>query len=82
MRRLLLFGLALVLAGLVLASAASLDVDGGVLQVFRIGVQVEVPSSLTPTSSTPVTDSMTTIITTTTSYPADETSTIVDPETP
>jgi hypothetical protein len=82
MRRLLLFGLALVLAGLVLASAASLDVDGGVLQVFRIGVQVEVPSSLTPTSSTPVTDSMMTSITTTTSYPADETSTIVDPETP
>ncbi|MEX2251138.1 MAG: hypothetical protein WD895_03590 [Acidimicrobiia bacterium] len=82
MRRLLLFGLAVVLSGLVLASAAALDVDGGVLQVFRFGVDVEVPTSVTPASSTVVIDTTPTYLTTTTSYPTDETSTIVEIEIP
>jgi hypothetical protein len=78
----LIFGTAVVLSGLVLASAAALDVDGGVLQVFHFGVDVEVPSSVTTTTSTLVVETTTSYLTTTTSYPGDEPSTIVESETP
>lgn len=47
MRRLLLLGVALVLFGLVLASAAMLEVEGGVLQSFRLEVVVDVPEPTT-----------------------------------
>ena len=50
MRRLLLLGVALVLLGLVLASAAMLEVEGGVLQSFRFEVVVDIPE---PTTSIP-----------------------------
>jgi hypothetical protein len=46
-RRLLLLGVALVLFGLVLASAAMLEVEGGVLQSFRLEVVVDVPEPTT-----------------------------------
>jgi hypothetical protein len=46
-RRLLLLGVALVLLGLVLASAAMLEVDGGVLQSFRLEVVIDVPEPTT-----------------------------------
>lgn len=47
MRRLLLLGVALVLLGLVLASAAMLEVEGGVLQSFRLEVVIDVPEPTT-----------------------------------
>lgn len=50
MRRLLLLGVALVLVGLVTASAAMLEVEGGVLQSFRVEVVVDVSE---PTTSIP-----------------------------
>jgi hypothetical protein len=46
----LLFGLALILSGIVLASAATLDVEGGTLQVFPLEVRVELPMTATTTS--------------------------------
>ncbi len=49
MRRVLLFGLALILSGMVLASAATLDVKGGTLQVFPLEVRVELPVTTTTT---------------------------------
>ena len=49
MRRVLLFGLALILSGVVLASAATLDVKGGTLQVFPLEVRVELPMTTTTT---------------------------------
>ena len=48
MRRLLLLGLALVFLGLALASAATLEMDGGVLQSFRLDVVIDVPDPPTP----------------------------------
>jgi len=48
-RRVLLFGLALILSGMVLASAATLDVKGGTLQVFPLEVRVELPVTTTTT---------------------------------
>ena len=59
MRRVLLFGLALILSGVVLASAATLDVKGGTLQVFPLEVRVELPMTTTtlvdaaPTATAP-----------------------------
>jgi len=47
-RRLLLLGLALVLLGLALASSAELEVEGGVLQSFRLDVVIDVPEPPTP----------------------------------
>jgi hypothetical protein len=47
MRRLLLLGVALVLLGLVVASAAMLEVEGGVLQSFRLEVVIDVPEPTT-----------------------------------
>lgn len=47
MRRLLLLGVALVLLGLVMASAAMLEVEGGVLQSFRLEVVIDVPEPTT-----------------------------------
>ncbi|MGH8950704.1 MAG: hypothetical protein ACRDX9_04700 [Acidimicrobiia bacterium] len=46
MRRLLLLALIVVISGVVLASAASLGLDGGVLQEFRLDVTLEVPSTI------------------------------------
>jgi hypothetical protein len=48
MRRLLLLGLALVVLGLALASAATLELEGGVLQSFRLDVVIDVPEPPTP----------------------------------
>ena len=48
MRRLLLLALIVVISGVVLASAANLGLDGGVLQEFRLDVTVEVPTTLDP----------------------------------
>jgi hypothetical protein len=47
MRRLLLLGVAVVLLGLVVASAAMLEVEGGVLQSFRLEVVIDVPEPTT-----------------------------------
>ena len=47
MRRLLLLALIVVISGVVLASAASLGLDGGVLQEFRLDVTIEVPTTTT-----------------------------------
>lgn len=47
MRRLLLLGVALVLLGLVTASAAMLEVEGGVLQSFRVEVVIDLPEPTT-----------------------------------
>ncbi|HLF61356.1 MAG TPA: hypothetical protein VI980_09280 [Acidimicrobiia bacterium] len=82
MRRLLLIGLMVVLSGLVLASAAALDVDAGALQVFGFSVDVEVPTSVTAPSSTSVVDPTPIYTTTTTAYPTDDPTTIVEAETP
>jgi hypothetical protein len=46
----LLFGLALILGGIVLASAATLEVKGGTLQVFPLEVRVELPMTATTTA--------------------------------
>jgi len=79
-RRFLLFVLVVALTSVVLASAATLDVDGGVLQVFRIGVDIEVPA---PEKSTIVVIDVTQdFITTSTSLSADEPATSADPENP
>lgn len=48
MRRLLLLWLVLVFLGLALASAATLEVEGGVLQSFRLDVVIDVPEPPTP----------------------------------
>ena len=45
MRRLLVIGLALVLSGLILASAADLEVSGGTLQVLRYEVDISAPEN-------------------------------------
>jgi hypothetical protein len=44
-RRLVAFVLALILGGVILASAATLEVDGGVLQGFRLEAEVTVPGT-------------------------------------
>jgi hypothetical protein len=49
-KRLLLFGLTLILGGIVLASAATLEVKGGTLQVFPLEVRVELPMPATTTA--------------------------------
>jgi hypothetical protein len=49
-KRVLLLGLALILSGIVLASAATLDVKGGTLQVFPLEVRVELPMTATTTA--------------------------------
>jgi len=45
-RRLLILALIVVIGGVVLASAASLGLDGGVLQEFRLDVTIEVPGTI------------------------------------
>lgn len=80
MRRLLLFALVVVLTGVVVASAAALDVSGGVMQVFRIGVEVEVP--VNPESATDATVSPAVSVTTSTSLPSEEPSTTFELEIP
>lgn len=80
MRRFLLLVLIVAFSGVVLASAATLEVDGGVLQVFRIGVDIEVPA--VEKSTIVVTDSTPDFTTTPTSLPTDETSAGADPENP
>jgi hypothetical protein len=49
MRRLFFLVLVLLVTSVLVASASTLQVEGGVLQVFRIGVEVDVPTSTTPT---------------------------------
>jgi hypothetical protein len=56
-RRLIAFVTALFLVGVIVASASSLGVEGGVLQVFRI--EVEVPTTMAP-PELPVTSSVST----------------------
>jgi hypothetical protein len=80
MRRFLVFALIVAVTSVVFASAADLDVDGGVLQVFRIGVDIEVP--VAEKSTIVVTDSTPGLITTSTTLPTDEPSTTVDPDSP
>ena len=46
MRRLLILALIVVISGVMLASAASLGLDGGVLQEFRLDVTIEVPDTI------------------------------------
>jgi hypothetical protein len=53
-----------ILSGLIVASAAGLDVDGGALQVFRL--DVEVPASIATTSSTIAIETTTTPVSGTT----------------
>lgn len=80
MRRFLLFVLIVAFTGVVLASAATLEVDGGVLQVFQIGVDIEVPPA--EESTIVVTDSTPDVMTTSTTLSTDEPSTGADPENP
>jgi hypothetical protein len=80
MRRFLLLALVVAFTSVVFASAATLDVDGGVLQVFRIGIDIEVPAA--EKSTIVVTDSTSDFMTTSTSLPTDEPSTSPDPENP
>lgn len=47
MRRILLFGLLLVVCGLALASAATLGVDGGAIQGFSFDVVIDLPTTTT-----------------------------------
>lgn len=47
MRRVLLLGLLVVVFGLILGSAATLDVDGGAIQGFSFDVVLEVPTTTT-----------------------------------
>jgi hypothetical protein len=80
MRRFLLFALVVVFTSVIFASAATLDVDGGVLQVFRIGVDIEVPAA--EKSTIVVTDSTQILMTTSTFPTSDESPMTVDLETP
>jgi len=79
-RRFFLFVLVVALTSVVLASAATLDVDGGVLQVFRIGVDIEVPAA--EKSTIVVIDVTQDFITTSTSLSTEEPGTSADPENP
>jgi hypothetical protein len=60
LRRLLVIGLALVLGGLILASAADLGVSGGTLQVLRYEIEISGPEktprvdSSSPPATTPI----------------------------
>ncbi len=55
MRRLLVIGVALLLSGLILASAADLDVSGGVLQVFHYEVDITAPTTSLPAEESTIT---------------------------
>jgi hypothetical protein len=80
MRRFLFLALVVLFTSVVFASAATLDVDGGVLQVFRIGVDIEVPAA--KKSTIVVTDSTPTVMTTSTFPASDESPTSVDLDSP
>ncbi len=48
MRRALILGIALILGGVILASASALDVSGGTVQVFRYEVEITIPTTTIP----------------------------------
>jgi hypothetical protein len=50
-------GIALVLSGLILASASDLELSGGTVQVFRYQVEIEGPTTPAPVEMSSIPDS-------------------------